>query len=98
MSWMPDREKVIKELEAVLSRDPLDAPWDLIDETLELLKDDDNQIHHMGLIIEEHEKERKERPQIIRCKDCWKRGFDNCPFYNAFDFKPNGEWFCADGD
>ena len=34
-----DREKVIKAWEAVLSRDPLDAPWDLIDETLALLKE-----------------------------------------------------------
>lgn len=34
-----DREKVIKEWEAVLSRDPLDAPWDLIDDTLTLLKE-----------------------------------------------------------
>ena len=32
-------DKVIKEWEAVLSRDLLDAPWDLIDETLELLKE-----------------------------------------------------------
>lgn len=36
---MTDREKIIKEWEAVLSRDPLDAPWDLIDDTLTLLKD-----------------------------------------------------------
>ena len=34
-----DRGKVIKEWESVLSRDPLDAPWDLIDETLTLLKE-----------------------------------------------------------
>lgn len=34
-----DREKIIKEWETVLSRDPLDAPWDLIDETLTLLKE-----------------------------------------------------------
>lgn len=34
-----DREKIIKEWEAVLSRDPLDAPWDLIDDTLTLLKE-----------------------------------------------------------
>lgn len=38
---MPDREKVIKEWEAVLSRDPLDAPWDLIEDTLALLKEQD---------------------------------------------------------
>ena len=36
---MMDREKVIKDWEAVLSRDPLDAPWDLIDDTLTLLKE-----------------------------------------------------------
>ena len=36
---MPDRGKVIKGWETVLSRDPLDAPWDLIDETLALLKE-----------------------------------------------------------
>ena len=35
---MQDRGKVIKAWEAVLSRDPLDAPWDLVDETLALLK------------------------------------------------------------
>lgn len=36
---MTDRENVIKGWETVLSRDPLDAPWDLIDETLALLKE-----------------------------------------------------------
>jgi hypothetical protein len=36
---MTELEKVIKEWESVLSRDPLDAPWDLIDETLALLKE-----------------------------------------------------------
>ena len=36
-----DREKVINEWEVVLGRDPLDAPWDLIDETLTLLKEQD---------------------------------------------------------
>lgn len=34
-----DREKIINEWEAVLSRDPLDAPWDLIDDTLAMLKE-----------------------------------------------------------
>ena len=34
-----DKEKVIKGWEAVLSRDPLDAPWDLIDDTVTLLKE-----------------------------------------------------------
>lgn len=36
---MAYREKVISAWEAVMSRDPLDVPWDLIDETLALLKE-----------------------------------------------------------
>lgn len=36
---MTDRGKVIKDWESVLSRDPLDVPWDLIDDTLALLKE-----------------------------------------------------------
>ena len=39
---MTELEKVIKEWEAVLSRDPLDAPLDLIDETLALLKEQED--------------------------------------------------------
>lgn len=38
---MPDKRKVIKEWESVLNRDPLDSPWDLIDDTLILLKEHD---------------------------------------------------------
>lgn len=41
---MVDREKVIKAWENVLSRDPLDVPWDLIDDTLELLKEQAEQL------------------------------------------------------
>ena len=53
---MQDRGEVIKAWEAVLSRDPLDAPWDLIDETLALLKEqeakwvEDKQDEHCRLI------------------------------------------------
>jgi hypothetical protein len=39
---MAELEKVIKEWESVLSRDPLDAPWDLIDDTLALLKEQED--------------------------------------------------------
>ena len=42
-----DIEKVIKEWESVLSRDPLDAPWDLIDETLALLKEHEEEIYKL---------------------------------------------------
>ena len=41
-----DREKVIKEWESVLSRDPLDVPWDLIDETVTLLKEQEIEEPH----------------------------------------------------
>ena len=37
-------------------------------------------------------------PEIVRCKDCWKREYDNCPFYDSFDYKPADDWFCADGE
>lgn len=45
-------EKVIKEWEAVLSRDPLDAPWDLIDETLALLKEQEEVISNYKEVVE----------------------------------------------
>lgn len=35
---MPDREKIIKEWESILNRDPLDAPWDLIDDNYHFCK------------------------------------------------------------
>ena len=38
----------------------------------DLLKEQDNQIHHMGLIIEEHEKELQRNPVIV-CPHCGKR-------------------------
>ena len=47
---MADREKVIKEWEAVLSRDPLDAPWDLIDDTLTLLKEQQPKTGHWEVL------------------------------------------------
>ena len=39
---MPGRKEIIKAWENVLSRDPLDVAWDLIDETLTLLKENDS--------------------------------------------------------
>ena len=41
---MVDREKVVEAWENVLSRDPLDVPWDLIDETLKLLKEQEARV------------------------------------------------------
>ena len=39
----------------------------------------------------------KER-ELVRCKDCWKRRFDNCPFNEFAGFVPTDDWFCADGE
>ncbi len=44
-----DREKIICEWETILSRDPLDVPWDLIDDTLTLLKEQEAKKMHWGM-------------------------------------------------
>ena len=66
---MADIEKVINSLELLASSDNCKGccyPYmangvvcvsEVAKDALELLKEQDNQIHHMGLIIEEHEKE-----------------------------------------
>jgi hypothetical protein len=39
------------------------------------------------------------QPEIVRCKDCWKREFDNCPFNEFSEFyKPDDDFFCAEGE
>lgn len=37
-------------------------------------------------------------PELIRCKDCIKRGFDDCPVNGWMPNKTDGDWFCADGE
>ena len=42
----------------------------------------------------------KEQPQIVRCKDCKRRGTYNCPVYVGGDgmcSEPD-DWFCANGE
>lgn len=36
--------------------------------------------------------------EIVRCKDCWKREFDNCPFYEYSMVVQEDNFFCADGE
>ena len=38
------------------------------------------------------------QPEIVRCKDCWKREFDNCPFNEYTEFEPEDDFFCAEGE
>ena len=40
----------------------------------------------------------KEQPEIVRCKDCWKRPYDNCPFYEHMDDMTEDDFFCACGE
>jgi len=34
---------------------------------------------------------------VVYCKECVKRGFDDCPVNGWMPNKADGEWFCADG-
>lgn len=36
---------------------------------------------------------------VVRCKDCWKCGYDNCPMDDYFDSHPKEpDFFCAAGE
>ena len=70
-----DREKVIKEWESVLNRDPLDAPWDLIDETLALLKEQEakqaiKQTYHV-MMNRDYENPVEVKRYDWLCPTCW---------------------------
>ena len=66
---MAELDKVIKEWEAVLSRDPLDAPWDLIDDTLALLRAQRKVIHDLCTLGYPHNFQR-EAPWVAQyCRD-----------------------------
>lgn len=36
--------------------------------------------------------------EVVRCKDCWKRPFDNCPFYEHLGYQPEDDFFCGEGE
>lgn len=36
---------------------------------------------------------------VIRCKNCWKLGYDNCPMDDYFDSHPREpDFYCAPGE
>jgi len=106
---MPNIEKVINGLEACKSSDKTcsDCPYNeevcttsLCDDVLILLKEQENDIHHMGLIINEYENELKKRQEIVMCKDC-KHGrlyAPNCIDCEYMELARDADWFCADGE
>ena len=96
-----DMEKVVKAWEAVLSRDPLDAPWDLIDDTLTLLKEQEaayqgaeELLRQKTILFDDAIKRLKEQEAVVRCGDCK----HNARCEIAFGCSGNREWFCADGE
>lgn len=37
--------------------------------------------------------------KVVRCKNCWKLGYDNCPMDDYFDSHPKEpDFFCAAGE
>ena len=35
---------------------------------------------------------------VVRCKDCWKREFDNCPFNEFTGYYPTDDFYCGEGE
>ncbi len=104
---MTDAGKIIKEWEAILNRDPLDAPFDLIDETLTVLKEQQREIESMNFIYGfVYGGQVKEVRELVRCKDCKHRSketytrFDGKEVYvcQINDVAKKPDWFCADGE
>lgn len=50
------------------------------------------------LTPEKAEELREKFPEIVRCKDCKKRGTINCPVCMATEREMYADWFCADGE
>lgn len=40
-----------------------------------------------------------DRVDVIRCRECWKLGFDNCPMEDYWDSHPaDYDFYCAAGE
>lgn len=80
-------------------REPEYCMGQMIEDTIALLKEQENDIHHMGLIIDEYEKELKKQPEIIRCKDCKnaKPALNGKMTRCKIRGLRMNDWFCADG-
>ena len=35
---------------------------------------------------------------VVRCGECWKRKYDNCPFNEFSMFVPPDDFYCKDGE
>ena len=71
-----------------------------VDGMQRIIDEDQNKILvrvHVGYLVHAV-KYMKDQPEIVRCKDCWKREFDNCPFYEYSMVVQDDDFFCADGE
>ncbi len=96
--WREDFKSYINELD--IPKDDYNGIMEYIDDGYALLKEQENDIHHMGLIINEYENELKKRPEIVMCKDC-KHGrlyAPNCIDCEYMELARDADWFCADGE
>ena len=83
-----DREKVIKELIAL--KNEAYGMW--------VHNQHDRFLTKISNVCNDTISLLKEQPEIVRCKDCWKRPYDNCPFYEHMDDMTEDDFFCADGE
>ena len=91
---MPDREKVTAELQ--LLRDFL------MSEERKAFKGNNNSavnvlMHYRNIVIDALAL-LKERPELVRCRDCKHHGKDTCSAAAGIAYPPPDDWFCADGE
>ena len=78
---MPDREKVICHLNDCMEESRPDNAWVFV------RKD----------IVEDTIALLKEQEEVVRCKDCVKRPYDNCPFNEFSMYQPDDDFYCGLG-
>ena len=94
---MPDREKVIKGLECC----DCDLDHAYFNSCFKCPYEEDNQCGGMGLctslLAHDALALLKEQEPVVHCKDCVKRGYDNCPFNEFSMYTPEDNFYCGEG-
>lgn len=85
------RQAALARLAIVFESSWIQAAQDNMKETADIYYDLWMAVRDAGKILQD-------RPEIIRCKECWKRNLDNCPFYDITDTIAPDEWFCPGGE
>ena len=65
---------------------------------LDLLKEQEAEISRISNAYLELVGKASKQPSVVRCKDCVKRNYDDCPVNGWMPNKTDGDWFCADGE